>query len=191
MVTEKPAGWLDSLCNSEGPDVKIDIEILKSGGRLGYREAHSQLLELQGVGPKVADCVALFGLHWGEAVPVDTHVWQIAQRDYKFGRGKYKSLTPATYDAIANHFRGLWGLEAGWAHSVLFAADLKTFSERLTTKVEVDVEEVKVKTQDSIEDLGIVKKEVKVKVEDSVKRVLEETKIDSPREQRAKRRRWE
>lgn len=45
-------------------------------------------------------------------------VWQIAMRDYKFGKGKHKSLTKATYTAIGDHFRGLWGNEAGWAHSV-------------------------------------------------------------------------
>jgi N-glycosylase/DNA lyase len=69
-------------------------------------------------------------------------VWQIAQRDYKFGKGKHKSLTKATYDAVGDHFRSLWGKEAGWAHSVLFTADLRAFSERLTTKVEVKEEEV-------------------------------------------------
>lgn len=66
-------------------------------------------------------------------------MWQIAQRDYKFGKGGNKSLTKATYDAVGNHFRKLWGKEAGWAHSVLFTADLRSFSERLTSKVEVDV----------------------------------------------------
>lgn len=45
-------------------------------------------------------------------------MWQIAMRDYKFGKGKHKSLTKATYAAIGNHFRELWGNEAGWAHSV-------------------------------------------------------------------------
>ena len=69
-------------------------------------------------------------------------VWQIAQRDYKFGKGKHKSLTKATYDAVGNHFRELWGKEAGWAHSVLFTADLKAFSERLITKMEVKEEEI-------------------------------------------------
>ncbi len=64
-------------------------------------------------------------------------VWQIAQRDYKFGKGKHTSLTKATYDAIGDKFRSLWGREAGWAHSVLFTADLRAFSERLTNKVEV------------------------------------------------------
>jgi N-glycosylase/DNA lyase len=38
-----------------------------------YREAHEALLELQGVGPKVADCVCLMSLDKKESVPVDTH----------------------------------------------------------------------------------------------------------------------
>src|SRR5277367_3612249 len=80
-------------------------------------------------------------LGWDEAVPVDTHVWQIAQRDYKFGKGKHSSLTKATYDAVGNHFRKLWGKEAGWAHSVLFTADLRAFSERLTANIKMKEEE--------------------------------------------------
>jgi N-glycosylase/DNA lyase len=45
---------------------------------------------------------------------------------------------------VGNHFRKLWGKEAGWAHSVLFTADLRTFSDRLvatTKKTEVKVDE--------------------------------------------------
>lgn len=64
-------------------------------------------------------------------------VWQIAQRDYRFGKGKHSSLTKATYDAVGNRFRSLWGKEAGWAHSVLFTADLRAFSERLVAKIEL------------------------------------------------------
>ncbi|EXJ95217.1 N-glycosylase/DNA lyase [Capronia coronata CBS 617.96] len=144
MVAEaRERGWLDSLRNPESPAYGHSASpggMMKPEGRDGYREAHQSLLELQGVGPKVADCVCLMGLGWGEAVPVDTHVWQIAQRDYKFGRGKHSSLTKATYDAVANHFRKLWGKEAGWAHSVLFTADLRTFAERLTVKVDTTVD---------------------------------------------------
>jgi N-glycosylase/DNA lyase len=100
-------------------------------------------------------------------------VWQIAQRDYKFGKGKHSSLTKATYDAVANRFRSLWGKEAGWAHSVLFTADLKTFSDRLVAKVEVK-EETVVKTAVN----GIKQEEETValeKINDKrVKRPLEE-----------------
>lgn len=183
VAQERDEGWLDSLRNPEYPVFGVaprPCGQMRAEGRQGYREAHQKLLELQGVGPKVADCVCLMGLGWGEAVPVDTHgkfkkgpvpvkighfgfppffpflsfsinclfrcditVWQIAQRDYKFGKGGNKSLTRATYDAVGNHFRKLWGKEAGWAHSVLFTADLRTFSERLVSKVDVKVEKEK------------------------------------------------
>ncbi|KAL4876570.1 8-oxoguanine DNA glycosylase [Aspergillus karnatakaensis] len=158
VAKEREAGWLNSLRNPEAPAFGSEEAVssedgeLPPEGRSGYREAHEKLLDLQGVGPKVADCVALMGLGWGESVPVDTHVWQIAQRDYKFGKGSHKSLTKATYDAVGNHFRKLWGKEAGWAHSVLFTADLKTFSDRLAAtkqaKVEMKVDEVKVKDEE-------------------------------------------
>ncbi|KAL8964827.1 MAG: hypothetical protein Q9183_004195 [Haloplaca sp. 2 TL-2023] len=136
--------WLDSLRNPESPILgqkPRPAGEMGPQGREGYRAAHEALLALQGVGPKVADCVCLMGLGWGEAVPVDTHVWQIAQRDYKFGKGKHSSLTKATYDAVGDRFRSLWGKEAGWAHSILFTADLRVFSERLVAKLErTDVE---------------------------------------------------
>jgi N-glycosylase/DNA lyase len=193
VANDRPEGWLQSLCSIEPYDDNPDQKPLPEGGRDGYRKAHEELLQLQGVGPKVADCVCLMGLGWGEAVPVDTHVWQIAQRDYKFGKGKHKSLTKATYDAVGDHFRQLWGKEAGWAHSVLFAADLKTFSERLTTKVEVDVEEVKIKQEDGIllHSKVVIKREYAI---DEVKEEFTEEKpkeitIESSRAKRAKRRR--
>ncbi|CRG86641.1 N-glycosylase/DNA lyase [Talaromyces islandicus] len=144
VAKDREKGWLDSLRNPESPAFGVEPSPggdMTPEGREGYRNAHEKLLELQGVGPKVADCVSLMGLGWGEAVPVDTHVWQIAQRDYKFGKGSHKSLTKATYDAVGNHFRKLWGQEAGWAHSVLFTADLRSFSERLTSKVEVKIQQ--------------------------------------------------
>ena len=143
IVNERESGWLESIRNPESPAFGTKASPagpMKPEGRDGYREAHEKLLDLQGVGPKVADCVCLMGLGWGEAVPVDTHVWQIAQRDYKFGKGKHSSLTPATYGAVANHFRKLWGKEAGWAHSVLFTADLRAFSQQLGGKIEVKTE---------------------------------------------------
>jgi N-glycosylase/DNA lyase len=192
VAKERPEGWLQSLCNPELFHDGEDQKTFPESGREGYRKAHEELIQLQGVGPKVADCVCLMGLGWGESVPVDTHVWQIAQRDYKFGKGKHKSLTKITYDAVGDHFRALWGREAGWAHSVLFTADLKTFSERVITKIEVDVDEVKIKRDDrSIVDSRIVTK--RQYVLDEVRGELAKGKSvevsESSRSQRAKRRR--
>lgn len=178
MVVSKPADWLDGLRNPESP--VLGTKVQPSGewtaqGRQGYRDAHAALLELQGVGPKVADCVCLMGLGWGEAVPVDTHVWQIAQRDYKFGKGKHSSLTKATYNAVGDKFRSLWGQEAGWAHSVLFTADLKAFSARLAAKVEVKEEIAAVTIKEEI---------TEVKIEDDSKQV----EVSQTTTRRAKRR---
>jgi len=107
----------------------------------------------------------------------DYKVWQIAQRDYKFGRGKHSSLTKATYDAVGNKFRSLWGKEAGWAHSVLFTADLRAFAERLVAKKEVKEEDetiVKVE-EDSTSEPKMVEKETTMLVK-KVKREAEEEK---------------
>lgn len=76
VAKEREEGWLDSLRNPECPAFGVEPAPggeMRPEGRQGYRKAHEKLLELQGVGPKVADCVCLMGLGWGEAVPVDTH----------------------------------------------------------------------------------------------------------------------
>ncbi|KAJ4141191.1 8-oxoguanine glycosylase ogg1 [Fusarium equiseti] len=126
VAQEKPSNWLESLRNPEQPG--FNTTPVPKEQHATYKEAQEQLLTLKGVGPKVADCVCLMGLGWGEAVPVDTHVWQIAQRDYMFSKSKAKTLNKATYDAVGDHFRNLWGSYAGWAHSVLFTADLREFA---------------------------------------------------------------
>lgn len=153
VACERPEGWLAGLRNPAsaawgggGGVVRDDSEEEKPS----YKRAHEQLLQLTGVGPKVADCVCLMGLGWLESVPVDTHVWQIAMRDYKFGgKSKNKTLTKGMYDAVGDYFRQLWGDEAGWAHSVLFTADLKSFSDRGVKKEEsADTKVVKVEREE-------------------------------------------
>ena len=198
MIAEKPEGWLDTLRNPEAPVLGVKASTAGKWapeGREGYRAAHDELLQLQGVGPKVADCVCLMGLGWGEAVPVDTHVWQIAQRDYKFGKGKHSSLTKQTYDAIGAKFRSLWGQEAGWAHSVLFTADLRSFSERLVEKKEVKEEDVRVKVeggeeviQDVVKTEKVLKKGIKRELDEDERQVLEvEEKITTKTNKRRRR----
>jgi N-glycosylase/DNA lyase len=120
-------------------------------------------------------------------------VWQIAQRDYKFGKGKHSSLTNATYNAVANRFRALWGEEAGWAHSVLFTADLKAFSERLVEKVETVTAEAIVKQEGD----GVIEETIKEDIKVTTKRVKRESdesehvvmNLEAKTERMAKRRR--
>ncbi|XP_029291672.1 LOW QUALITY PROTEIN: N-glycosylase/DNA lyase [Cottoperca gobio] len=93
-----------------------------------YLLARDALRTLPGVGTKVADCACLMSLDKTEAVPIDTHVWQIAKRDYNYASGNgQKSITDKLHRDIGDFFRKLWGPYAGWAQSVLFCADLKKF----------------------------------------------------------------
>ncbi|KAF3933939.1 hypothetical protein ABW19_dt0206422 [Dactylella cylindrospora] len=187
IAKDHPAGYLNTLRDKKD-----------------YKEAHEALLEFSGVGPKVADCVCLMSLDKMGAVPVDTHVWQIATRDYKFGKGKHRSLTKAIYDAVGDHFRDLWGDEAGWAHSVLFTADLRAFSDRLEatktkTKIKVEVTETEVDVKSEEEDKKAVekiaavveteKKSRKRGANGSVKTETVVTKVEETVERRTRRRR--
>jgi N-glycosylase/DNA lyase len=95
-----------------------------------YEEAHRQLLTLPGVGHKIADCVCLFSLDKPQAIPVDTHVWQIARRDY-LPQLQGRSLTERVYQQVGDFFRARFGEYAGWAHNVLFAAELAAFRHRV------------------------------------------------------------
>ena len=131
------------------------LDWLFSLRQLPYQEAHDALLTLQGVGPKVADCVCLMSLDKQDVIPVDTHVWQIAVRDYKFRfEGKIpKTISLPVYKAVSRHFFERFGKYSGWAHTVLFAADLRVIEGRaisgseITVKVKLEVEEHSVITE--------------------------------------------
>lgn len=110
-ITKKPNGWLMDLRTKP------------------YEEAHASLCSLYGVGPKVADCVCLMSLDKHNAIPVDTHMWQIASREYLPHLKKMKTITDKAYNEIGDFFRDQFGGYAGWAQSVLFSSDLKKFEE--------------------------------------------------------------
>ncbi len=57
---------------------------------------------------QVADCVCLMSLDKTGAIPVDTHVWQIAARHYMPKLKQAKSLTTTIYNEIGNIYIGLF-----------------------------------------------------------------------------------
>ncbi|KAJ3775434.1 DNA glycosylase [Lentinula raphanica] len=97
---------------------------------MSTEDARAELLKFVGVGRKVADCVLLMSLDKTDVVPVDTHVHQIAIKYYGMkGSTKGKTnMTPKLYDELCTKFVKVWGDYAGWAHSVLFTSDLKSFA---------------------------------------------------------------
>lgn len=84
-------------------------------------EAKLELTGLPGVGPKVADCILLFSLDHLNVVPVDTHVWKMAQR-YMPAMAKLNSPNPRVFAEINDFFIEKFGDHAGWAHTILFSA---------------------------------------------------------------------
>jgi N-glycosylase/DNA lyase len=96
------------------------------------------LVELDGIGRKVAGCVALMALDCSDEIPCDTHVWQLAKRDY-LPNLRAKSLTDRIYTQVGDHFRELFGEYAGWAHNYLFIAELSDFKQRLPLAVGRDL----------------------------------------------------
>ena len=62
---------------------------------LPYTEAKAQLMRIKGVGEKVAGCVALFGLGFLEAFPIDTWIKKVLHNHYG------ESFDPNTFGAYA------------------------------------------------------------------------------------------
>jgi len=105
QILDRPEGWVDSLRQAS------------------YEEARRELTSINGVGLKIADCVLLFSMDKDQAVPVDTHIRQIAVK-YYLPEFKQKTLTPGVYQRIAGFFQEKFGPFAGWAQEYLFYDDL-------------------------------------------------------------------
>ena len=59
------------------------------------------LLEIYGVGNKVADCICLFGLHHLDAFPIDTHIKKILDREYN---GEMPSWAESKYAGLFQQY---------------------------------------------------------------------------------------
>ncbi|MCQ2524622.1 MAG: 8-oxoguanine DNA glycosylase [Lachnospiraceae bacterium] len=49
---------------------------------MSYTDAYENLLSHLGIGPKVSNCICLFGLHHTDAFPIDTHIKQLLDKYY-------------------------------------------------------------------------------------------------------------
>ncbi len=79
-------------------------------GKLGYADAKRELMTLNGVGEKIADCICLFAFGFGEAVPVDVWTRRACEKAYKC----------KSDDDIRALMRKKYGHHAGWAQEYLF-----------------------------------------------------------------------
>ena len=81
---------------------------------LATKEAKQRLLQLPGVGEKIADCVLLFGLGRMESFPIDTWIEKILIQFYQ--------LEGYSKNQLQQFALSHYGLNAGYAQQFLFSA---------------------------------------------------------------------
>ncbi|HQJ87972.1 MAG TPA: DNA glycosylase [Methanoregulaceae archaeon] len=89
-------------------------------GAMDYHAAHARLTEIPGVGPKVADCVLLFGFNKYEAFPVDVHIRKIVGEAYFQGEGRSCQPIERQNCCTREFGRTYFGAYAGYASQYLF-----------------------------------------------------------------------
>ncbi len=80
-------------------------------GELDYRGCIEELQGINGIGPKVADCVAIFGYGHLEAFPVDVRISQVMESMYGV-KGSYK--------VVSEYGMEKFGRYAGYAQEFLY-----------------------------------------------------------------------
>ena len=81
--------------------------------RMGYLDAKEELMQLDGIGDKVADCILLFGYNKFEAFPIDVWVKRVLEKAYF--KGRKKSLKQIHDFSIER-----WGKYRGYVQQYLF-----------------------------------------------------------------------
>ena len=94
--------YLKQVCN------QVDDKFFESLRGLSYDQAKEKLLELPGVGPKVADCILLFSLDKLETFPVDVWVKRLMSELY------------GVEDNVHDYATKKFGANAGYAQQYLF-----------------------------------------------------------------------
>lgn len=149
---------------------EITLDSLRALRKTSYEDAHQYLLRLVGVGPKVADCICLMSLDKHDIVPVDTHVLQIAVRDYQFK--KPKVMNAKLYHEVREHLRRLFGEYAGWAQLVMFAADLSDLNNGVNSingrKVKHEIVDVNIKLDPKDDSIKFTRCQISKKEEDAL-----------------------
>jgi N-glycosylase/DNA lyase len=106
--------------------------------KLRIKEKTNEILQdltrFDGVGLKVAACVALYSLDRFDVVPLDVHMLRVAENHYinhDLSKNKDKtlmkgSLNPQKFFAILEIFTDVFGNYAGWAQMAIYSAQLKS-----------------------------------------------------------------
>ncbi|MEM3396892.1 MAG: DNA glycosylase [Thermoplasmata archaeon] len=108
-------------------DGKINLERIAT---LDYTSARNALLEIKGVGPKVADCVCLFSLKHYMAFPIDVHIssWFRKQNYMELesvnAALNQKKMSDKIYRILSDFARKRFGIFAGYVQQYIFLNEI-------------------------------------------------------------------
>ena len=96
--------------------------------KLPYFQAKKKLIDLPGVGPKVADCILLFSLGKNNAFPIDIWIKRVILRYYSNHFSKQfiskmstgRAITTSDYNILNEFGRTYFGEYAGYAQEYLY-----------------------------------------------------------------------
>ena len=98
---------------------RLDLELLK---KEKYEQAKQELLQLYGIGNKIADCILLFSLEKLDAFPIDVWIARALANHYTW---LYKkefsgSMTGSQYQLLSRNAREYFGKYAGYAQQYIY-----------------------------------------------------------------------
>ncbi len=97
---------------------RIDFDFLK---KASYGEAKKELLQVYGIGNKIADCILLFSLEKLDAFPIDVWIARALAGNYKWLNTKMsEKLTSRQYEILSSGAREYFGRYAGYAQQYLY-----------------------------------------------------------------------
>ncbi len=121
-------GYRSSYMLNSTKAILEEADYHKKISRLSYSEAFDKIIRLEGVGPKVADCILLYGYNKREAYPVDVWINRITSHIYFNGQ-------KPTNKRIMNFAQDKFGEYAGYVQLYLFNyARLSGLTEKLKAK---------------------------------------------------------
>ncbi len=109
LYTSLGAGYRDKYIKQTAQQLlSYDLNQLYA---MDSASARKELLNFMGVGPKVADCILLFGMHRGDVFPVDTWLKKVYHNYFEQGHKD---------NEISTFFCNLFGSDAGLCQQYLF-----------------------------------------------------------------------
>lgn len=101
-------GYRDKYILRIAQDVANEEFSLSTLQSCDYEEAIKMLQSIQGIGPKVANCISLYGLHIMESYPVDTWMKKIMTENYsQYSEQEFMNYVNSQYSGCQGYVQQL------------------------------------------------------------------------------------